>query len=100
MSAMADEERNVACKLGVNKYHPDERHCHIKIDKTCPDETLVNAVIRCCPAALYSKSESGSINFDYLGCLECGACRVVGEGGFVHEWRYPAGGMGIEYRMG
>ncbi len=91
---------NVAEKLGVNKYCTDEHHSHINIDKQYSGTAEIDEVVRGCPAALYSVDENGTLFFDYLGCLECGTCRVLSEGKVVKEWNYPAGGKGIEYRLG
>lgn len=100
---MSDYERvkvNVPDKLGINKFHTDEENRHIDVDKEYPDKAEIDRVIRACPAALYSVDENGKLFFDYLGCLECGTCRVLSKGKVVKDWNYPQGTMGIEYRMG
>lgn len=91
---------NVAEKLGVNKYHTDEHTAHIQVDKEYPDQSEIDLVVKVCPAALYSVDENGTMFFDYLGCLECGTCKVLSEGKVVKNWNYPAGTKGIEYRFG
>ena len=94
------EKVNVAEKLGVNKYTTDEHHAHIKINKEYPDKAEFDRVIRVCPAALYSEDENGTRYFDYLGCLECGTCRVLSESKVVESWNFPYGTFGIQYRFG
>jgi len=91
---------NTADKLGVNKYHTDEHNAHIEVDKQYPERAEIDRVIRACPAALYSTDENGTLFFDYLGCLECGTCRVLSTGKLIKAWNYPLGTLGIEYRFG
>ena len=97
---MADKV-NVSEKLGVNKFITDEHNSHIDVDKEYPDSKEVNRVLRACPAAVYSMDEEGSkLFFEYLGCLECGTCKVLSEGKLVKSWNYPSSARGIEYRLG
>lgn len=91
---------NVAEKLGVNKYNTDEHNPHIEVDKEFLNQEEIDRVVRVCPAALYSVDENGNLFFDYLGCLECGTCKVVSEGKVVKNWNYPASTKGVEYRLG
>ena len=91
---------NVAEKLGVNKFYTDEKNSHIDVDKEHPDQNEINRVVRVCPAAAYSLDENGAFFFEHLGCLECGACKVLSEGKLVKSWSYPPGTKGIEYRLG
>ena len=37
---------------------------------------------------------------DYLTCVECGTCRVIGEPGGDIEWSYPRGGYGVLFKFG
>ena len=57
-------------------------------------------LLRICPAALYKLDDNGDLKFDYIGCLECGACRIAGLEKVVTEWNYPIGSMEVEYRKG
>ena len=57
-------------------------------------------LLRICPAALYKLDDNGDLKFDYIGCLECGACRISGLEKVVTEWNYPIGSMEVEYRKG
>ena len=91
---------NVSEKLGVNKFNTDEHNSHIDVDKECPDKNEINRVVQACPAAAYSLDENGALFFEYLGCLECGTCKVLSEGKVVKNWDYPSGTKGIEYRLG
>lgn len=91
---------NVAEKLGVNKFNTDEHNSHIEVDKEYADKNEVARLVRVCPAAVYSLDENGAMFFEYLGCLECGTCKVLSEGKVVKSWNYPLGTRGIEYRLG
>jgi ferredoxin-like protein FixX len=85
-------------KLAADKFHVDEKYAHIEVNKNASPEDIM-ALVRACPAGLY-KYEHGILNFDYAGCFECGACRILSLGKVVEKWTYPSGGMGIEYRYG
>jgi len=87
-------------KLGVNKFNTDELNSHIQVDKAYLDKAEVERVVRACPAGLYKLDEDGKLQFDHLGCLECGTCRVLSGGKVVKKWNYPAGGFGVSFRMG
>jgi ferredoxin like protein len=88
-------------KLGVNKYHTDETHAHIEVDKNYADETAVDQLMRVCPAGIYKKDPAtGNLTLEYLGCLECGTCRVLSGKKAVKNWNYPVGSLGVEYRFG
>lgn len=86
-------------KLGVDKFNVNEEESHILVDKQYPDPAEVGRVVRICPAALY-KQEGDKVRFDYLGCLECGTCRILSGGKLVQEWKHPLGAFGITFRQG
>ena len=86
-------------KLGADKFSVDEEHSHILVDKACRDAAEIDRVVRVCPAALYKKDGDG-VRFDYLGCLECGTCRIVAGNTVLSKWEYPQGTMGVEFRYG
>lgn len=85
-------------KLGADKFVPDERRSHIQVQKQCADGEKTDQIIRVCPAGLY-KGQAGDLRFDYLGCLECGTCRVLGLGSVVEQWEYPDGSFGVQFRQ-
>ena len=95
MKSMTVEER-----LGLNRYITDEQNPHIIPDKEYPDREEVAKVVRACPAGLYKLGENGELFFDYLGCLECGTCRIVSGGKVIQTWGYPRGGLGGSFRYG
>lgn len=94
------DKMTIEDKLGLNKFNTDELNSHIKVDKEYLDRTEVERVCRVCPAGLYKLAEDGSLQFDHLGCLECGTCRVLSHGKVVKDWNYPKGGFGVSFRMG
>lgn len=89
---------DVADKLGVNRFQTDETHSHITVDKEYPDKDEIQKLTLACPAALYKEGPNGELFFEYLGCLECGTCRVLSGGKVIKDWNYPKGSLGVEYR--
>ena len=86
--------------LGLDKFQEDKERAHITVNKEicghCPGKPCVYA----CPAGLY-KVEGGQTSFDYLGCLECGTCRVACPNAKqAITWSYPRGGFGVQFRFG
>lgn len=88
----------VAEKLNANKFVVYEEKSHIEVDKKYADQDEVDRVVRICPAALYQADEKG-VRFDYLGCLECGTCRILSKDKVVKNWEYPVGGYGVSFRQ-
>lgn len=85
-------------KLGLNVFKEDkERHIEIKAGFE-KDPRLIRAVY-VCPAGLYSLNDNGEVEFTIDGCLECGTCRIAC-GPEVLDWKYPAGGSGVQFRFG
>ena len=88
----------VADKLGADKFNIFEEGSHINVDRKYADKEEVDRVVRICPAALYVQEDEGS-RFDYLGCLECGTCRVLSKGKVLKDWNYPVGSFGVSFRQ-
>ena len=86
-------------KLGVDKFNVNEEESHVLVNKEYADEEEVDRVIRICPAAIYKK-DGDKLRFDYLGCLECGTCRVLSGGKVVENWKHPDGAFGVSFRQG
>lgn len=91
---------DVSEKLGVDKFAVNEEESHIIIDKNFVDDHELEKLIVACPAALYDRSDDGTIKFDYAGCLECGTCRVLCGGTIIRNWKHPEGTFGVEFRYG
>ena len=90
---------NVDEKLAVDKFFVDESNAHIKL-KANPDMQVFILLEKVCPAGLYKRDAAGAPQYDYAGCLECGACRILGMDTVLEKWDYPQGTMGVEYRQG
>ncbi|MGV8057342.1 MAG: ferredoxin family protein [Smithellaceae bacterium] len=91
---------NVDEKLSINKYYVDEENAHILLKKNNIDMQEFQKLVLACPAGLYKLDDKGAIIFDYAGCLECGACRVLCGSTVLEKWDFPRGTFGIEYRWG
>jgi ferredoxin like protein len=83
----------------LDKFEVDEGHAHIIIDKAICAKCTDKPCLVVCPAVLY-RLKIDEISFDYAGCLECGACRVVCVNKGVSSWNYPRGTFGVSYRCG
>ena len=90
---------NIDEKLSVNTFIVDKNSAHIIVTEH-PDPEDVKKLLLVCPAGLYKLNDDGSLLFDYAGCLECGACRVLFGKTVLKKWQYPQGSFGIEYRYG
>lgn len=86
--------------LGLNKFNVDEDNAHIELDREkciiCEDKPCLVV----CPAKLYKLDDDGQLQFDYVGCLECGTCRIICAGKGMKKWEYPGSTFGISYRFG
>ena len=89
-------------ELAVNKYYVDEENPHIVVKKDIDPEDMpaLRQMVVACPAALWRVDNEGNIQYDYAGCLECGACRLLGGDKILEKGEYPRGGFGIEHRYG
>ena len=90
---------NVETKLGLDVFKID-KDAHIIIDqeicRSCEDKFCLYV----CPGKLYTiNRETGEIEVECSGCLECGSCRIACIHGAL-EWNYARGGYGIQYRFG
>jgi len=90
---------NVETKLGLDVFKID-KDAHIIIDqeicRSCEDKFCLYV----CPGKLYSVNrETGEMEVECSGCLECGSCRIACIHGAL-EWNYARGGFGIQYRFG
>ena len=86
-------------KLALDLFRTDEEHPHIIVDLNYKDEEEIRKLVLACPAKCY-KYDEGIFSFSYLGCLECGTCRVLSRDKIVKEWNHPHGEIGVQYRQG
>lgn len=85
-------------KLGLNVFKEDKER-HIEIKAGMEKDPRLKRAVYVCPAGLYSFNDNGEVEFTIDGCLECGTCRIAC-GPEVLEWKYPAGGSGVQFRFG
>lgn len=86
-------------RLGLDIFHTDEENSHIDVDLDSKDEAEIQKLINACPAACYTYID-GKFGFSWLGCLECGTCRVLSKGKLIKDWKHPLGEVGVTYRKG
>jgi ferredoxin like protein len=86
-------------KLAIDAFKNDtESHITVNQEtcRTCAERFCIYA----CPADLYElNEESGQMQVEYAGCLECGTCMIACIYGSV-SWGYPRGEYGVQYRYG
>ncbi len=91
---MKIEEKVALCAI------KNDKQSHIEVDARICRQCETKVCIRACPAHLYTiEPETGKLQVDHAGCLECGTCLVICPLKAV-SWRYPAPGCGIYYRRG
>lgn len=73
----------------------DPAHAHILL-KEHPDPELFALLEQVCPAGLYWHDNAG-YHYNYGGCLECGACRILGNENVYLVWNYPNPPYGVNY---
>ena len=95
-----NKKMSVSDKLGVNRYKSDDENSHIVICNGCFSPAEMRKLVRACPAGLYSVDDEGKLCVSYLGCLECGTCRVLGIDKTLKSWDYPESGFGVSFRQG
>ena len=78
----------------------NDRESHIRLDQKKCGACGERWCVFLCPGHLYSfNEETGEMNVEYAGCLECGTCRIACTHGSV-SWDYPREGCGVQYRYG
>ncbi|WP_379969291.1 ferredoxin family protein [Ectobacillus sp. sgz5001026] len=92
-------------RLATNRFDSDDHNAHILVNKAACSTCDHRACTTCCPAERYTwDAVNNVLNFDHVGCLECGNCRYVCErinkGVDGYSWNYPVQGVGIIYREG
>jgi ferredoxin like protein len=94
---------NMEAKLGLDVFalDPDpDKEPHIVVNQEiCRARCRRKVCLAVCPAKLYSLTPGGEVTLNWEGCLECGTCKLACAEGAL-TWRYPRGGLGVQYRMG
>ena len=90
---------NVETKLGLDVFKLDSEP-HILINQEICRSCEEKFCLYVCPAKLYSVNrETGDMEIECSGCLECGTCQIACIHGAL-DWNYARGGFGIQYRFG
>ena len=101
------------CELACTVAIPDQfnfnlaarRAAYIPYPQAVPKKALIerhgsSPCIYACPAHLYElNEESGEMQVEFAGCLECGTCMIACIYGSVN-WICPRGEFGVQYRYG
>jgi len=70
---------------------------HIVVDYSKCEKCPTKPCIYLCPAGCYTLA-GDRVVFSYVGCVECGTCRVICPMDAI-TWNYPKNGHGIIYRF-
>jgi Ferredoxin-like protein len=97
---MSIESLDAAELLSRNKFMVDEEEAHIILDKKICAQCQAKPCLVVCPAMLYKLDKNGDMSFDYVGCLECGTCRIMCRNKGIVKWEYPRGTFGVSFRYG
>ena len=57
---------------------------NIQVNTAITDDEEIRKLLLACPAGC-CKCMDGKLTFSWLGCLECGTCRVLSDGKIVEE---------------
>ena len=74
---MSIQREDIDHLLNLDKIKADEKNAHIVID---PDQCASCQAKPCQnnkKKMLYTLDETGNLNFDNAGCLECGTCLTI-----------------------
>jgi ferredoxin like protein len=87
----------IAERLRTLQFTVDETP-HIEVDSDKCSGCGHHACLSFCPALCFTPNARGSIDYYYVGCVECGTCLLLCREGAI-RWNYPRGGYGISYRF-
>lgn len=90
---------DIDAKLGLDVFKIDTEPHIILQHEICKTICQVRFCLNVCPAELYTLNQSGEIQVNYEGCLECGACLIACADEAL-KWHYPRPGYGVQYRFG
>jgi ferredoxin like protein len=88
------DEKMETVKIKIDK----QAHITVMTERcgACTDRPCLSI----CAAENYQWDEKrDALIFNYEGCLECGACRLICPRDAI-DWSYPRGGFGVKYRFG
>jgi ferredoxin like protein len=93
-SNMTVDEKMATVKIKIDK------EAHITVNsKLCKNCTSRPCLIICTAENYTWDEKKDGLIFNYEGCLECGACRLICPEGAI-DWSYPKKGCGVKFRFG
>jgi len=93
-NSLSVDDKMATVKIKINK------DAHITVNKEHCKDCATRPCLVVCAAENYQWDEKQeALIFNYEGCLECGACRIICPCGAI-TWSYPEGGYGVKYRFG
>jgi ferredoxin like protein len=88
---------SIAERLETLQYTVDDTP-HIVVDGDRCRACGTHPCLDFCPARCFTPNGRGSIDYYYVGCVECGTCLLLCTPGAI-RWSYPKGGHGVSYRF-
>ena len=93
-NSLSVDDKMATVKIKIDK------DAHITVNKEHCKGCTTRPCLVVCTAENYQWDEKqDELIFNYEGCLECGACRIICPRDAI-EWSYPKGGYGVKYRFG
>ncbi len=93
-NSLSVDEKMATVKIKIDK------QAHIIVNKECCRDCTTRPCLIICTAENYQWDEKrDELVFNYDGCLECGACRLICPHDAI-DWSYPQGGYGVKFRNG
>jgi ferredoxin like protein len=93
-SNMTVDEKMATVKIKIDK------NAHITVNHELCKACTSRPCLIICTAENYKWDEKkNDLIFNYEGCLECGACRLICPEDAI-DWAYPQGGHGVKFRFG
>jgi len=92
--SMTVDEKMATVKIKIHK------EAHITVNsELCQNCTTRPCLIICTAENYRWDTKKNDLIFNYDGCLECGACRLICPENAI-DWSYPKQGYGVKFRFG
>ncbi len=93
-NSMTVDEKMATVKIKISKEE------HISVNTELCINCMTRPCLIICTAENYKWDEKRKdLIFNYEGCLECGACRLICPEDAI-DWSYPLRGYGVKFRFG